>query len=126
MTEAEKLAALSEAATPGTWQQSHRKRSDGMYSTEVYCADGGTIATFAWYPKPVDAAGWIGTYRSENAALIVALVNAYRANQLVLIGPDAVEVAARAMAELHLPGSKQLWKMYVPLARATLAALGVK
>jgi hypothetical protein len=51
------------------------------------------------------------------------LVNAYRANHLVLIGPDAVEVAAQAMAESHLPGNKQLWKMYVPLATAAIAAL---
>jgi hypothetical protein len=36
------------------------------------------------------------------------------------------ELEARAMAELHLPGSKQLWKMYVPLATAAIAALGVK
>ena len=63
---------------------------------------------------------------AANAALIVALVNAYRTGKLVLIDDGAVERVARAMAELHLPGSKKLWKMYVPLATAALAALGVK
>jgi hypothetical protein len=52
-----------------------------------------------------------------------ALIALYRAEQLVLIGPDAVEKVARAMAELHLPESKQLWKMYVPLATAVIAAI---
>lgn len=59
--------------TPGPWSQSHRRRHDGMYSTEVYCADGYTIASCAWYPRPVDpATGTIGTYREANARLIAA------------------------------------------------------
>jgi hypothetical protein len=48
-----------------------------MYSTEVYCADGETIARIAWYPHPVDTAtGSIGTYREANATRIVECVNA--------------------------------------------------
>lgn len=59
--------------TPGPWSQSHRETRDGMYSTEVYCADGETIAKCAWYPRPADpATGAIGTYREANARLIAA------------------------------------------------------
>ena len=43
-----------------------------MYSTQVYCAKGETIATCAWYPRPIDDRGAIGTYRHENACLIAA------------------------------------------------------
>jgi hypothetical protein len=71
----EKLCLLDASATPGPWEQSHRHTPDDMYSTQVYTADGDTVATLAWYPRPIDARGAIGTYRQENAELIVAMRN---------------------------------------------------
>ena len=35
--------------TKGEWRQSHREKSDGMYSTEVYDEEGKTICTLAWH-----------------------------------------------------------------------------
>ena len=57
--------------TPGPWQQSHRKRRDGMYATEVYDAKGSTIATVDWYPVSLPG-GVIATARAPNARLIAA------------------------------------------------------
>lgn len=68
-------------ATPRPWFQSHRCRSDGMYSTEIYDARGETIATVAWYPVSLGE-GVAGTARDANAALIVEAVNAYDALRL--------------------------------------------
>ena len=59
--------------TPGQWHQSHREipnNEDGMYATQIYTADGETIATISWYPKP-EVNGLIETYRGANARLIV-------------------------------------------------------
>jgi hypothetical protein len=57
--------------TPGPWSSEHRKKHNGMWDTEVFCAKGDTIATIAWYPMPtVD--GVTGTYREGNARLIAA------------------------------------------------------
>lgn len=74
-------------------------------------------------------------HRPKQEAFHAALVNAYRANQLVLIGPDAVEKVARAMAA-HVgfewvdgPGEERsLLNKHEArtLATAALAALGVK
>lgn len=71
--------------TPEPWYQSHRpipNDKNGMYSTQVYTADGETIATLHWYPKPQKKGVHegkpvfiTGTYRAENAARIVACVN---------------------------------------------------
>jgi hypothetical protein len=121
-TEAEKLAALDRAATQGVWGTDCADH-DMPYENIVLKSGYRNIATVWIDDAPVPD---YNHAQQANAALIVALVNAYRAKQVVLIGPDAVEKVARAMAELHLPGSKQLWKMYVPLATAALAALGVK
>lgn len=84
MIDLDGLEKLAKNATPGEWKQSHRAGRDGMYSTEVYDAAGETIATIAWYPKPI--ANGIATYREENAAFIAAanpsqiieLINALR------------------------------------------------
>ena len=35
--------------TSGKWSQSHRKDSDGMYSTEVYDDRGETICSLRWH-----------------------------------------------------------------------------
>jgi len=68
--------------TPGEWFQSHRKipnDRNGMYSTQVYCEKGETIASISWYMKPKESAIYegkpvliTGTYREGNAKLIAA------------------------------------------------------
>ena len=62
-----------------------------------------------------------------------ALMTAYRANQLVLIGTDAVEVVARALekslafdVESDVYAGELTHEERCKLARAALAALGVK
>jgi hypothetical protein len=64
---------MSEQAkhTPGVWGTAHRKNADGMFSTEVFCEKGETIATLAWYPKN-EGSGVTSTYREANARLIAA------------------------------------------------------
>lgn len=65
--------------TPNKWHYTHRKQSNdsGMYSTEVFCENGKTIATLSWYPMPqkrkiIDGKPMLvtGTYREANALLI--------------------------------------------------------
>lgn len=74
--------------TPGPWLVEHRKsgRREG-YNTEIFTQDGGSghgvIATLAWYPKPMDGLGRIGTYREANAALIAAAPELLAALQAV-------------------------------------------
>lgn len=71
---------LEKKFTPGTWEQSHRKKKNGMYSTEVYDEETKeTIATIAWYPMPPVRELVNGeykivthTYREANAKLISA------------------------------------------------------
>ena len=67
---------MSEQAkhTPGVWGTAHRKNADGMFSTEVFCEKGETIATLAWYPKD-EGSGVTSTYREANARRIVQCVN---------------------------------------------------
>jgi hypothetical protein len=63
-------------------------------------------------------------YRMQcEAYLSRALVNAYRANQLAVIGPDAVELMARAMAAAIHKGNDEKWLFYTDLATAAIAAL---
>lgn len=72
--------------TPGTplpWSQSHRERYSSeykrmMYSTDVYCTKGETIATLAWYPDHRPD-GSIGTHREANARYIVHACNTFPA-----------------------------------------------
>jgi hypothetical protein len=66
--------------TPGPWNATHRKGSDGMYRTEVYSAQHGGIATCDWTPKHCGN-GVTETYREANAQLIAAapdMLNALR------------------------------------------------
>ena len=71
---------LEKKFTPGTWEQSHRKKRNGMYSTEVYDKESKeTIATIAWYAMPPQREPVEGeykivthTYREANAKLIAA------------------------------------------------------
>jgi hypothetical protein len=127
LTEAEKLAALDRAATQGQW-----------VPNEV---GGGAFST--WDHMPVLAG------KTMDVELCCKLVNAYRANQLVLIGPDAVEKVARAIGLLKYEGLEPpvrwpsdpldaLKGVHTPtltweyaehcrrLSTAALAALGVK
>jgi len=107
--EAKKLAALDRAATQGQW-----------VPNEV---GGGAFST--WDHMPVLAG------KTMDVELCCKLVNAYRANRLVLIGPDAVEVVARVIAStsagaweyLHVSTDPKDWEFE---ARAALDALGVK
>lgn len=118
MTEAEKLAALSEAATQGVWNHLG------------YCGQDGNIQGPRQEQIASLSSAWgksnqTGHQCFANAAFIVALVNAYRANQLVLIGPDAVEKMMEAMYQAE-PDALYRSSVRKRLARAALAALGVK
>ena len=68
-------------------------------------------------------------------AFVEALETAYRAKQLVLIGPDAVEKVARAICNAHCEEMygvidshmvENEWADWIPEATAAIAALGVK
>ena len=63
--------------TKGEWRQSHREKSDGMYSTEVYDEEGKTICTLAWHKVPIE--GGFTTDREANAKLIAAAPDLYNA-----------------------------------------------
>lgn len=70
--------------TPGPWFQSHRKQDDedGGYMTQVYDADGETIANLAWHP--VETPSGLRTDREENAHLISAAPELYAALDNIL------------------------------------------
>lgn len=93
MTDADldKLEALAKAATPGPWEQSHREGDDEMYRTQVYTADGETIASLAWYPKDMGG-GRIGTYREANAAFMAAANPATILDLIASARRDAEEI----------------------------------
>lgn len=59
-------------ATKGPWEASHRKipnDANGMYDTQVYCSEGKTIATLAWYDRE-NPDGRTGSSREENCEFI--------------------------------------------------------
>jgi hypothetical protein len=58
--------------TPGPWSFAHRAVDSGMARTQVFCANGETIASFAWYPMPTTPDGVTGSYRDGNARLCAA------------------------------------------------------
>jgi hypothetical protein len=115
-----KLAALSDAATQGEWEIDNEHDDEGAYGASP---DNGT--GYHNYFIGAEVGGkWktlLDTVNSDhklinedydedggrawdvigqaNAALIVALVNAYRTGKLVYIGGDAVERMARAIME---------------------------
>jgi len=78
------LAALSEAATKGDWI--------------VEVIDGAAYMS-------VKSAGMYDADTEEDLRLSATLVNAYRAGQLVEIGPDAVERAANAFCDVFSDGN---------------------
>jgi hypothetical protein len=99
----EHLAALSDAATQGEWRIHGAMlgyRGDIFSPTAKQVKDCHHIARFyADKPDktPVCDLQAIGAARDAiqqieaNTSFVVALVNAYRANQIAVIGPDAVE-----------------------------------
>ncbi len=94
------LAALSDAATQGQW-----------VPNEV---GGGAFST--WDHMPVLAG------KTMDVELCCKLVNAYRANQIAVIGPDAVERCAAAMA-ISQGADAEDWEIWLPEATAAIAAL---
>lgn len=88
MTNPEHLAALSDAATQGEW-----------------LANGCDI-------RLVDGPATWGKDEKANVAFITALVNAYRANQIAVIGPDAVERMARAAISFHGMNPDEMFEGY--------------
>ena len=72
--------------TKGSWHQSHRKGSDGMYNTEVYDQEGNTICQLAWYAIK-EPNGVTSTNREHNANLIKASPKMYSALQSILDSP---------------------------------------
>ena len=125
MTEAEKLAALSEAAT------SELINLDTLPDQ---------IQSLRNHAEERRNKGWLKSAANLEASAylietLAAEVATYRANQLVLIGPDAVEVVARAICNAHCEEMygvidshmvENEWADWIPEARAALAALGVK
>ena len=60
--------------TEGKLSYQHRKRKDGMYSTEIFDEDGETVFTAAWYPVKTEDGGTV-TNREANARRLVACWN---------------------------------------------------
>ena len=132
MTEAEKLAALDRAATQGVWETGDRMEANYVWASKTH------LACFSSTTDDGLGSDTFERGKSEavaNADLACALVNAYRANQLVLIGPDAVGDVARAICNAHCVEMygvidshmiENEWADWIPEARAAIAALGVK
>ncbi|MEI6644083.1 MAG: hypothetical protein WCL10_18840 [Novosphingobium sp.] len=143
----EQLAALDRAATQGVWTVDWSvctaDDSDVAYAKKegrkIEVGDALWRVAQGVGPLYPDHNHWTGAHLGGNEAdaeLVVALVNAYRAKQIVLIGPDAVATVGMALCQAALgpkacpcvekgefrcadahPGDQ---------ARAAIAALGVK
>jgi len=70
------------------WSYEHRKKKNGMYSTEVFCNEGQTIATLAWYSIPTD--NGFTTNREANAAFIVKACNCH--DELLKAAKEALSI----------------------------------
>jgi len=114
----EQLAALDWAATQGVWH---------LY--QHFAAPDFTRADIVGQTRDDDI---VENVNEPAAALIVALVNAYRAKQVVIIGPDAVEEATLAACRSYMGESFDKQKtpaayvMVSVMIKAALAALGMK
>jgi hypothetical protein len=88
------LAALSDAATQGEWivEEGHIQRDSGgiRYWQVSDGSDAIACNQFCY-------AGYKPEVNEANAAFITALVNAYRAGQIAVIGPDAVATVVREL-----------------------------
>ncbi len=89
----EHLAALSDAATPGEWGTDCADHDQPYLDIKIKSGHR-NIATVWIDDAPVPD---YNQMQKANAALIVALVNAYRANQIAVIGPDAVATVVREL-----------------------------
>jgi hypothetical protein len=71
-----------------------------MFSTEVFCANGHTIASLAWYPMPM-VDGVTKTYREGNARLMAAAPDLLEAVRLLVFRADAeaYQVGRAALAK---------------------------
>ena len=109
---------MSEAThTPGPWSQSHRRGSDGLYSTQVFDADGQSIATLEWHAVLIE--GGVRTDRAENARLIAAapdLLAAVRRLVAAYYSADTAEGADISEYEAAISDAE------AAIARATPAA----
>ena len=81
----EHLAALSDADTPGEWGTDCADHDQPYLDIKIKSGHR-NIATVWIDDAPVPD---YNQMQKANAALIVALVNAYRAGQIAVIGPDA-------------------------------------
>jgi len=107
----DELAALDRAATQGMW---------GLY--QHFAAPDFTRADIVGQTRDDEI---VEDVNGPDAALIVALVNAYRTGKLVLIDDGAVERVAGGISTCPPMSDKHPMES-LPLARAALAALGVK
>jgi hypothetical protein len=123
----DQLAALDRAATQGVWSVCTDAAGDTFITCPTISA--GSICEFG--------AGYEDATQDSidaDAALIVALVNAYRTGKLVLIDDGAVERVARAIHAANNDPEIYAWFHVEPercrksqgLSRAALSALGVK
>jgi hypothetical protein len=84
----EQLAALSEAALPGDLDARGWGVGSTLYGMTNVFNDDAEVLVMECIPE-------------ADAKFIVALWNAYRVNQIAVIGPDAVERVARAIWEVQ-------------------------
>jgi len=109
--------------TPGPWDYMHRKNREGMFSTEVFCSKGETIATFAWYPTPT-VGGVTGTYREGNARLVAAAPDLLAVAQFFLRGIEGGHIKCAPYIDFD-PDAEQLEikspaeRLRAAIARAT-------
>lgn len=124
------LKALSDAATQGEWETSHRSCGhDDGYRTQIFPTSDpdNSICTLHWHSVKTDEG--FRTDRAENAQLICALVNAYRAGTLVdatQARNDVLQEAAKAcQTEIALSDCPILdeWSVGVEDAMNTILAL---
>lgn len=89
--------------TPGPWAQSHREQPNGDYITQVYCENGVTIASLAWYPVELGD-GITGTSREANARLIAS-------------APDLLSALELAAEKAALNCTDAEWQQIVSVLR---------
>lgn len=104
------FAALSDAATPGNLDARGWGDGSTLWGMTNVFNDDAEALVMECIPE-------------ADAKFIVALWNAYRANQIAVIGPDAVERVARAIDLAARPNGKPRWHSTTDLATAAIAAI---
>jgi hypothetical protein len=92
-TTPDQLAALDQAAAQGVW--------------EAHLLDGA-----AYMVSRPNSASTIQAETVDDLRLAATLVNAYRANQIAVIGPDAVKQATDAIRDIYDPGAELAEQLY--------------